>query len=148
MDRSGNKRRKAKLTTPARPVFTRTDWLCLAGISLAMTLAFVGYVAFELHLRHEADLSRTLTRWRAGYHLTVEQERQIRAEEARFHGTATPLTRPRRNAEEAAAQEVALSRLMNPEDGARFLAAHRQSPGAVTNQVQAVNSAMLADPHP
>ena len=49
MDRSGNKRCKAKPTAPARPVFIRSDWLCLAGISLAMTLAFVGYVAFELH---------------------------------------------------------------------------------------------------
>ena len=69
------------------------------------------------------------------YHLTEEQERQIRAEEGRFHDTANPLTRPRRMPEETKAHELDISRLMNPEDGARFPATHIPPADRATNQV-------------
>ena len=124
MNRPG-RRHKAKPGTPAAPVLSRADWMRLSLILLGAGVLFVGWSAFELHLGHEASLSRILSRWRAEYHLTEEQERLIRAEEERFHGTANPLTRPRRTPEETEMHKVALSRLMNPEDGARFLAARK-----------------------
>jgi hypothetical protein len=99
----------------------------LSLILLGAGVLFVGWSAFELHLSHEASLSHILSRWRAEYHLTEEQERLIRAEEERFHGTGNPLTRPRRTPEETKAHELAISRLMSPEDGARFLAAREPS---------------------
>ncbi len=126
MSRPG-RRHKAKPGTPAAPVLSRADWMRLSLILLGAGVLFVGWSAFELHLSHEASLSRILSRWRAEYHLTEEQERLIRAEEERFHGTANPLTRPRRTPQETKAHELAISHLMNPEDGARFLAAREPS---------------------
>ena len=106
----------------------------LSLILLGVGVLFVGWSAFELHLGHEASLSRILSRWRAEYHLTEEQERLIRAEEERFHGTGNPLTRPRRTPEETKAHELAISRCMNLEDGARFLSAHKPPTDKTSNQ--------------
>lgn len=114
MSRPG-KQHKAKPETPVAPVLSRTDWMRLSLILLGVGVLFVGWSAFELHLGHEASLSRILSRWRAEYHLTEEQERLIRAEEERFHGGANPLTRPRRTPEEAEAHRLALGHLMSPE---------------------------------
>lgn len=147
MSRPG-RRHKAKPGTPAAPILTRADWMRLSLIMLGAGVLFVGWSAFELHLGHEASLSRILFRWRAEYHLTDEQERLIRVEEERFHGGANPLTRPRRTPEEAEAHRLALGHLMSPEDGARFLARHKTAAGSSTNQAQGVTSDGSTTLHP
>jgi hypothetical protein len=112
MSQPSRRRHKARPGTPAVPVLSRTDWVRLSLILLVAGVLFVAWSAFELHLSHEASLSRILSRWRTEYHLTEEQERLIRAEEERFHGTAYPLTRTRRTPEEAEAHRLALGNLM------------------------------------
>ncbi len=64
MSRPG-RRHKAKPETPVAPVLSRTDWVRLSLILLGVGVLFVGWSAFELHLGHEASLSRILSRWRA-----------------------------------------------------------------------------------
>jgi len=147
MSRPG-KQHKAKPETPVAPVLSRTDWMRLSLILLGVGVLFVGWSAFELHLGHEASLSRILSRWRAEYHLTEEQERLIRAEEERFHGTANPLTRRRRTPEEAEAHRLAVGHLMNPEDGARFLSSRKSASGNSTNQAQGTTTVSPLDLHP
>ena len=87
MNQLGKRRRKARPETSAGLVMTRADWLWLSFALLGIGLVFFGWFALELHLNHETDSGK---RWRAMYHLTEEQERQIRAEEGRFHDTAKP----------------------------------------------------------
>lgn len=145
MNQLGKRRRKARPETSAGLVMTRADWLWLSFALLGIGLVFFGWFALELRLNHETRLRQTLARWRAMYHLTEAQERQIRAEEERFHGTANPLTRPRRTPEESTAHEFAISHLMNPEDGARYLAAH--TPPADRTTIQAT-SAVPDNSHP
>jgi hypothetical protein len=124
MGQSDKRGRKARPGTPAGSTLTRTDWLRVCLILGGMGLVFCGWIALVRHLNYETDLRRTLSRWRAEYHLTDEQERQIRKEEERFHSNDNPLNHSRRTPEEIRAHELAISRFMNTEDGARFLATH------------------------
>lgn len=148
MSQPGKRRRKVGPGTPANLVLTRTDWLWISSILLEMVLVFFGWTAFELNLNHELNLTRMLSRWRGEYHLTEEQERQIRAEEERFHGSANPLTRPRRTPEEAEMHTLAVGHLMNPVDGARFLARHKPVGGSSTNWARGTTADSPTDLHP
>lgn len=127
MSRAGKQRRNGSRQKPAGPILTRRDRLGIGLIFLAVPLLFGAGVAIELHFRHEARIRRTLAGWRARYHLTDIQERLAREEEERFHGTANLLERPHHTPEETLAHETAISRLMNPEDGERFLADHHRT---------------------
>lgn len=121
MQQRGKRAPKTKPGLPARLVWTRTERLWLLVVLMSAVALFVGTVTLELHFTHEGRLGRTLSAWRIEYHLSPEQERKIRVEEERFHGGAIVLTGPLRSAEEAVEHETALSQLMNPEDGGRFL---------------------------
>ena len=140
MSQSSKRRRKVRLETPASVVLTRSDWIRLFCVMVGVGAVLLGWLVFEFQYSHDVSLRNTLSRWRAEYHLSEAQERLIRTEEERFHGSANPLTRPKRTPEEAEEHRLAVGHLMNPEDGARFLAKSKPVTFSSTNQAPNVTS--------
>jgi len=90
---------------------------CVAGFMVF--LALFGTVAGMITQR--GALNRQLMQWRASYHLTDQQVARIREIELEFHGNGNPFTsRESGTPEENDAHHLEISRVMNPEDGARF----------------------------
>jgi hypothetical protein len=94
MQQRGKRAPKPKPGHPVRLVWTRTERLWLVMELFLVAALFVRTVTLELHFTHEARLGRTLSAWRAEYHLSSEQEWKIRMEEERFHGGGIVLMRP------------------------------------------------------
>lgn len=116
-------KRSAKPIT--RPASARAPWkerlvvtACILG--LMGVLALLGTVA-GIGQQREA-LDKQLARWKAQYHLTDDQAARIRQIELGFHGNGNPFTsRDSGTAEEDAAHHLEIARVMDAEDGERFL---------------------------
>ena len=95
--------------------------ICLIIAALvALSLAFEHKVATS---RQAESLDRQIARWRTQFHLNAEQERLIRRIEREFHGSGSPFARrPNPSEPDVSEHQRAIARIMNPEDGARFLA--------------------------
>lgn len=93
----------------------------LAGFCV-MILAMVGWASFRSWLTNRQAIDEAIERWRLEYHLSEEQTTQIRQIEEAYHGTGTIFTWPSHSIAEIADHQPSISRIMNPEDGARFLA--------------------------
>jgi len=75
-------------------------------------------------LQQARNLDHLIHRWRAEYHLTEEQARLIRAMEEDFHGRGDPFLQPAHSMDETREHHRRIAKIMNPEDGERFLKAN------------------------
>ena len=114
MAKPGARRRPAKLD--------RAMNFKIAGGFMVALLVMVGSFIFRSQLAQRDSLDRTLKAWQAEYRLSDEQVARIRKIEEDFHGTGNAFTQPTHSFEQLQDHEPSISRVMNPEDAARFLA--------------------------
>lgn len=113
-----NKKGESKNQSSAREKWTVAA--CVAGFMLFLA----AFVTVSGMITQRAALHRVLAAWTVTYHLTPEQADRIREIELNFHGNGNPFTsRESGTPEENDAHHLEVSRVMNPEDGARFLKA-------------------------
>lgn len=80
------------------------------------------FVTVSGMITQRGALNRQLMQWRASYHLTDQQAARIREIELKFHGNGNPFTsRESGTPQENDAHHLEVSRVMNPEDGERFV---------------------------
>jgi hypothetical protein len=108
----------------------RKDKLYFIGIPILL----LGIVALLLHVgstaQQNAAVTRTVTKWKTTYHFAEGQAERIKQIELDFHGNGSPFRiKPTRSKEEKHCHHEEISRLMSPEDGARFMKAMEQSEG-------------------
>jgi hypothetical protein len=116
MTKSGKSTRQSRSLSKGREKWVVAA--CVAGFMVF--LALFGTVAGMITQR--AGLNKQLLQWRAAYHLTDQQAARIREIELKFHGNGNPFTsRDSGTPEENDAHHLEISRVMNPEDGARFV---------------------------
>ena len=111
--KSGSKRQAGSLD--------RAMKVKVAGGFLGMLAVMVGWAIFRSGFTNRQAIEQNIQSWRREYRLSAEQAARIRQIEESYHGTGSLLTRPTHSIEEIADHFPAISRVMNPEDGARFL---------------------------
>ncbi len=84
--------------------------------------AMVGWTAFRSCSTNRQAIDAAIETWRRDYHLSDDQAARIRQIEQAYHGTGTIFTRPAHSLAEVADHAPSISRVMNQEEGARFLA--------------------------
>jgi hypothetical protein len=119
------KRRHKRKRDNEATILTRSDKLKLAAWSAVALLVFFGFIHLVGTRTQAAALDRRIERWRIDYHVDNEQAVGLRAIENGFHGSGNPFTLPAHTMDEVHEHHRALARVMNPEDGARFLAAQQ-----------------------
>lgn len=117
----------------AAPTPTQLSWRDKAFIFGFLLLLLVFPVVF-LHIhsvnQQTASISKTVTKWKTTYHINDEQAERIKQIELDFHGNGSPFNiKPTRAREEKHRHHEEISRLMSPEDGARFMKAMEKSEG-------------------
>lgn len=116
-------KKRSKNDPPAAPAASsaREKWIvaaCFAGFMAMLAL----YCTLSGMIEEHAALHNQMMEWTVAYHLTDEQADHIRQIEAKFHGNGNPFTsRESGTPEENDAHHLEISRVMNPEDGARFI---------------------------
>jgi len=121
---------RKKKPIPAPTKFSRRDKAALIGIPAVL----LGIIALLLHVvattQQNASVTRTVTKWKTTYHIDDGQAGRIKQIELDFHGNGSPFSfRPTFTPEEKHRHHEEISRLMSPEDGARFMKAMERSEG-------------------
>lgn len=120
----GSKRhRNAKKEARTGVTLTLGDKLQMFGIPLGMVALFCALAWSSWRSVKEQRIAQRIQQWRVAYHLSDMQAQQIRAIEERYHGR-NPLTRTPDTMEAKREHNVAISSVMNVEDGKRFMGAH------------------------
>lgn len=120
-----------KKKAPATPTaLAPRDKAMLFGVPIL----FLAIPALILHFffihQQTAAVSKTVTKWKTTYHINDEQAARIKQIELDFHGNGSPFSfRPTFNREENLRHHENISRLMSPEDGARFMKAMERGEG-------------------
>jgi hypothetical protein len=123
-------RKKKEKAPPAPTRLSPRDKAALIGIPLVL----FGIIALLLHLvataQQNASVTRTVTKWKTTYHISDDQAARIKQIELDFHGNGSPFSfRPVFTPEEKHRHHEEISRLMSPEDGARFMKVMEKSEG-------------------
>ncbi len=96
---------------------------------LLLAIPALGLHFLSIH-QQTASISKTVQKWKATYSLTDEQASLIKQIEIDFHGSGSPFSvKPTRNKEEKHRHHEEISRLMSPDDRARFMRAMERSEG-------------------
>lgn len=111
--------KNARATVPPRSPWREhlvvAGWVAVFMAVLALFCTVAGII------NQRIALNRTTAKWKSLYHLTDTQAARIREIELEFHGNGNPFTsRDSGTPEENDAHHLEISRVMNPEDGARF----------------------------
>lgn len=124
---SSKRRSKTAASAAASPLRQR---LILAACFAGFMVFLAAFVTVSGMITQRAALNRMLASWTVSYHLTPEQADRIREIELNFHGNGNPFTsRESGTPEENDAHHLEVSRVMSPEDGARFIKAMVKSGG-------------------
>ena len=123
-----SRKKKAAATSTA---FAPRDKAMLIGL-LILLLAIPALVLHFSSIRQQtASISRTVTKWKTTYHINDAQAELIQQIELDFHGNGSPFSiKPTRSKEEKHRHHEEISRLMSPEDGARFMKSMEKSEGS------------------
>ena len=121
---------RKKKAAPAPTKLTLRD----KGIIFGFLLLILVFPAVFLHIhsinQQTASVSRTVAKWKTTYHINDEQAERIKQIELDFHGNGSPFNiKPARSRDEKHRHHEEISRLMSPEDGARFMKAMEKSEG-------------------
>ena len=121
--------RKQK-TVPAPTKLSKRDKAMLIGVPIVLLAVPALVLHFSAIHQQTASVTRTVTKWKTTYHINDEQVERIKQIELDFHGNGSPFSiKPARNKDEKHRHHEEISRLMSPEDGARFLQVMEKSEG-------------------
>ncbi|HRX53322.1 MAG TPA: hypothetical protein P5016_02375 [Verrucomicrobiales bacterium] len=119
-----------KKTIPAPTKFSGRDKAALIGIPVALFAIIVLLLHVVATAQQNASVTRTVTKWKTTYHINDEQAARIKQIELDFHGNGSPFSfGPTFTPEDEHSHHEQISRLMAPEDGARFMKAMERSEG-------------------
>lgn len=132
------KLRMAKPGARQRPVtLDRAMNRKIAGGFLAFLVIMIGGFTFRSQLAQRQNLDRLMQTWKSAYHLSDEQAARIRKIEEDYHGTGNVFSQPTHTFAQLQDHEPSISRVMNPEDGARFLADRARAAKAQPRRIRA-----------
>ena len=122
---------RKKKDAPAPTKLKLRDKAMLIGVPILL----LAIPAFVLHFssihQQTTSISKTVTKWKTTYHITDEQAERIKQIELDFHGNGSPFSiKPSRTRDEKHRHHEEISRLMPPEDGARFMKSMEKSEGS------------------
>ena len=119
-----------KKTAPPPAKFARADKLKVIAFLLLFFVAPMLFWHFHaIHLQ-AASVSKTVEEWKTLYHITNSQAERIKQIELDFHGSGSPFSiQGHRMPDEKHRHHTEISRLMSPDDGARFMKVMEKSQG-------------------
>ena len=122
---------RKKKDAPAPTKLKLRDKAMLIGVPILL----LAIPAFVLHFssihQQTTSISKTVTKWKTTYHITDEQAERIKQIELDFHGSGSPFSiKPAHTRDEKHRHHEEISRLMSPEDGARFMKSMEKSEGS------------------
>ena len=121
-------RKKKAAATPT--AFAPRDKAMLIGVPILLLAIPALVLHFSSIHQQTTSISKTVTKWKTTYHINDEQAERIKQIELDFHGNGSPFSiKPARTREEKHRHHEEISRLMSPEDGARFMEAMEKSEG-------------------
>jgi hypothetical protein len=121
-------RKKKPAATPT--TFALRDKVMLIGVPILLLAIPALVLHFSSIHQQTTSISKTVTKWKTTYHITDEQAERIKQIELDFHGSGSPFSiKPAHTRDEKHRHHEEISRLMSPEDGARFMRAMERSEG-------------------
>lgn len=104
------------------------------AVLISVPILLLAVPALVLHFssihQQTASIAKTVEGWRSIYHLNDGQVERIKQIEIDFHGNGSPFSiKPTRARDEKHRHHEEISRLMSPEDGARFMKVMEKSEG-------------------
>lgn len=121
-------RKKKPIPAPTR--LSLREKAVIFGLPLLLLMFPVIFLHVHSVNRQTASVTRTVTKWKTTYHINDEQAARIKQIELDFHGNGSPFSiKPTRTRDEKHRHHEEISRLMSPEDGARFMKAMERSEG-------------------
>ena len=121
-------RKKKAAATPT--AFAPRDKAMLIGVPILLLAIPALVLHFSSIHQQTTSISKTVTKWKTTYHIKDAQAELIQQIELDFHGNGSPFSiKPARTREEKHRHHEEISRLMSPEDGARFMEAMEKSEG-------------------
>ena len=121
-------RKKKPAATPT--TFALRDKAMLIGVPILLLAIPALVLHFSAIHQQTTSISKTVTKWKTTYHINDGQAELIQQIELDFHGNGSPFSiKPARTRDEKHRHHEEISRLMSPEDGARFMRAMERSEG-------------------
>ena len=121
-------RKKKAAAKPA--ALSLRDKAVLIGVPILLLAVPALVLHFSSISQQTASIAKTVEGWKTTYHINDEQAERIKQIELDFHGNGSPFTiKPSRTGEDKHRHHEEISRLMSPEDGARFMRAMERSEG-------------------
>ena len=122
-----SRKKKASATPTA---LAPRDKALLIGVPILLLAIPALVLHFSSIHQQTTSISKTVTKWKTTYHITDEQAERIKQIELDFHGSGSPFSiKPAHTRDEKHRHHEEISRLMSPEDGARFMRAMERSEG-------------------
>lgn len=126
MSKLSRKKKAAATPTALAP----RDKAMLIGVPILLLAIPALVLHFSAIHQQTASISKTVTKWKTTYHINDAQAELIQQIELDFHGNGSPFSiKPSRTRDEKHRHHEEISRLMSPEDGARFMRAMERSEG-------------------
>jgi len=121
-------RKKKPAATPT--TFALRDKAMLIGAPILLLAIPALVLHFSSIHQRTTSISKTVVKWKTTYHINDEQAERIKQIELDFHGSGSPFSiKPAHTRDEKHRHHEEISRLMSPEDGARFMRAMERSEG-------------------
>ena len=121
-------RKKKPATTPT--TFALRDKAMLIGFLLLLLVFPAVFLHIHSFNKQTASIAKTVEGWKTTYHINDGQADHIKQIELDFHGNGSPFSiKPAHTRDEKHRHHEEISRLMSPEDGARFMRAMERSEG-------------------
>ena len=121
---------RKKKTVPAPTKLSLRDKAIVIGFLLLLLVFPAVFLHIHSFNKQTASISRTVTKWKTTYHINDAQAELIQQIELDFHGNGSPFSiKPAHTRDEKHRHHEEISRLMSPEDGARFMKAMEKSEG-------------------
>jgi hypothetical protein len=121
--------RKQK-AVPALTKLSLRDKAMLIGVPILLLAVPALVLHFSAIHQQTASISKTVQNWKTTYHINDEQAERIKQIELTFHGNGSPFSiKSTRTRDEKHRHHEEVSRLMSPEDGARFMKAMEKNEG-------------------
>ena len=121
-------RKKKAAATPT--AFAPRDKAMLIGVPILLLAIPALVLHFSSIHQQTTSISKTVTKWKTTYHINDAQAELIQQIELDFHGNGSPFSiKPAHTRDEKHRHHEEISRLMSPEDGARFMKAMEKSEG-------------------
>ena len=126
MSKLSRKKKAAATPTALAP----RDKAMLIGVPILLLAVPALILHFSSIHQQTSSISKTVHNWKTTYHINDGQADHIKQIELDFHGNGSPFSiKPAHTRDEKHRHHEEISRLMSPEDGARFMKVMEKSEG-------------------